>query len=233
MKILSPLQPDNAKSPVAAIGLTRAALVSLAAASGIIQGAAYLITDENRFAVGLSATTYQDFAKASEGKLELIATVNASATSSISFTLPTGYASFRLECSNLYNADIAALYMQTATDGGTVWDTGANYATHGIKMTTTVGAISLLTQNQMQLAETIITSSGGKTALVLELFGANDASVFFKVSSEAFYAPSTGVTRRSFQLWNTHNVAEAVNAIKLYMATGVLTGDFRLSGVKT
>lgn len=48
------------------IAHTRATLVAAAVASQLIAQQVYLITDENRLAVGLSATTYQDFAKASE-----------------------------------------------------------------------------------------------------------------------------------------------------------------------
>ena len=42
---------------------TRAQLDSAASASELIQGEPYLITDENKIAVGLSATTYEVFAK--------------------------------------------------------------------------------------------------------------------------------------------------------------------------
>ena len=45
---------------------TRAGLNSLAAANGLKVGEIYLITDENRIAVGLTTSTYQDFAKLSE-----------------------------------------------------------------------------------------------------------------------------------------------------------------------
>ncbi|MEK7661474.1 MAG: hypothetical protein AAB680_05485 [Pseudomonadota bacterium] len=45
---------------------TRAQIVTAAGASGLVAGEPYLITDENRLAVGLSATTYQDFAKQNE-----------------------------------------------------------------------------------------------------------------------------------------------------------------------
>lgn len=45
---------------------TRANLNTEAAGAGLLPGEPYLITDENRLAVGLSTTTYQDFAKLSE-----------------------------------------------------------------------------------------------------------------------------------------------------------------------
>lgn len=42
---------------------TRAQLNTAAAASELIQGEPYLITDEDRIAVGLSTTTYETFSK--------------------------------------------------------------------------------------------------------------------------------------------------------------------------
>lgn len=45
---------------------TRAALDSNASAGNLLAGEPYLITDENRIAVGLSTTTYETYAKASE-----------------------------------------------------------------------------------------------------------------------------------------------------------------------
>lgn len=45
---------------------TRAQLNAAAAANQLNQGEPYLITDEDRFAIGLSASSYKDFAKLSE-----------------------------------------------------------------------------------------------------------------------------------------------------------------------
>lgn len=56
---------------------TRAQLDAAAAASQLRQGEPYLITDENRIAVGVSTTTYEVYAKALEG-----ITVSATAPSS-------------------------------------------------------------------------------------------------------------------------------------------------------
>ncbi len=47
---------------------TRAALNTLATASGLVVGQLYLITDENRLAVGLTTSTYDTFARQSEAK---------------------------------------------------------------------------------------------------------------------------------------------------------------------
>ena len=47
---------------------TRAQLNTAASGSNLVQGEPYLITDENRIAVGLSATTYETYAKENESK---------------------------------------------------------------------------------------------------------------------------------------------------------------------
>ena len=46
---------------------TRAQINSAASADGLVQGEIYLITDEDRFAIGLSVSTYETYAKESEG----------------------------------------------------------------------------------------------------------------------------------------------------------------------
>ena len=51
---------------IQALRTTRANLDTQATAENLLQGEIYLITDENRFAVGLSATTYETYAKESE-----------------------------------------------------------------------------------------------------------------------------------------------------------------------
>jgi hypothetical protein len=63
---------------------TRAQLNAAATASELNAGEVYLITDENRLAVGLSATTYEAYAKASE------ASGGGTATESISSFLLMG-----------------------------------------------------------------------------------------------------------------------------------------------
>lgn len=51
---------------------TRAALDSLAGASGLKVGEIYLITDENRIAVGLTTSTYQIFEKRTESTFTFV-----------------------------------------------------------------------------------------------------------------------------------------------------------------
>ena len=60
------------------IRTTRTALNDTATAEGLKQGEIYLITDEDRLAVGLSATTYETYAKQAEAGLT--ATLTATLT---------------------------------------------------------------------------------------------------------------------------------------------------------
>lgn len=45
---------------------TRAALIALAGANGLKPGQLYVLTDENRIAVAMSASTFETYAKESE-----------------------------------------------------------------------------------------------------------------------------------------------------------------------
>ena len=45
---------------------TRAALVALAGSAGLLPGQIYLLTDENRIAIALTASTFETYAKQAE-----------------------------------------------------------------------------------------------------------------------------------------------------------------------
>lgn len=81
---------------------TRANLNTLASANGLSAGEVYLITDENKIAIGLSPNTYEAFAKESSntftgtqtfsGTSTTLAAIltNAAETTTVSATAPTG-----------------------------------------------------------------------------------------------------------------------------------------------
>ena len=100
---------------------TRSGLNTTATASGIVIGQEYLITDENRLAVGLSATTYQDFAKASEGRRVVIIadatsiTVNADTTdvASQTNTQVTGTLTVNAPTGSVYDGQIFQLRLRS------------------------------------------------------------------------------------------------------------------------
>jgi hypothetical protein len=81
---------------------TRANLITLATANGLSAGEVYLITDENKIAIGLSSSTYEAFAKESSntftgtqtfsGTSTTLAAIltNAAETTTISATAATG-----------------------------------------------------------------------------------------------------------------------------------------------
>lgn len=65
---------------------TRSALNAQAALSGLIAGEPYLITDEDRLAIGTSSTTYETFQKSSEAGGALSSTIiNAPYSSEFSY----------------------------------------------------------------------------------------------------------------------------------------------------
>lgn len=212
---------------------TRAQIVSAAGASGLVQGEPYLITDENRLAVGLTATTYQDFAKASEGKYELVSTVNASAASSVAFTgLASTYSHYILVSQNLYQSTVTNLKMQCSTDNGSTWDTAAKYASQGNRMNGSLLYFGQNSQTSFDIAEYITNSGSGKNFLRMEIYGANDATCHFKALSRAGYSNVVATNGRMADMQHTRADLTAVNAIKLYPASGTITGEFLLYGVR-
>lgn len=78
------------KQAIKILRTTRAALDSAASGGGLLIGEPYLITDEDRIAVGLSATTYQTYAKSGE----------------IVGTLKYGAATLDFSASNIATVDI-------------------------------------------------------------------------------------------------------------------------------
>ncbi|MEN6304148.1 MAG: hypothetical protein ABFD96_15560, partial [Armatimonadia bacterium] len=75
---------------------TRTQLNAAASASGLVQGEPYLITDENRLAVGLSATTYAEYALAGHDHNTEYQPLNDNLTelSEVSPPVATGYVKY-------------------------------------------------------------------------------------------------------------------------------------------
>ena len=98
---------------------TRANLDTLASANGLSAGEVYLITDENRIAIGLSTNTYEAFAKESSntftgtqtfsGTSTTLAAIltNAAEVATVSATAATGTIAF-------YTSTQSVLYYTTA-----------------------------------------------------------------------------------------------------------------------
>lgn len=81
------------------IRTTKANLDSQASASGLNQGEIYLITDEDRIAIGLSATTYETFAKESEAN-DGTSVVGVNSQTGTTYTLALSDAGKLVRCSN-------------------------------------------------------------------------------------------------------------------------------------
>ena len=102
---------------------TRTDLNTLAAASGLLVGQVYVITDEDRLAVATSTSAYQATAKEGEGGggLTLLSQeIITTAVAAVDFTLPAAYSRFRIKIENL-SADSGTSFFlaQVSTNGGT------------------------------------------------------------------------------------------------------------------
>jgi|GEM_PF-5715556 hypothetical protein len=210
---------------------TRSQLNTAASASGLAAGEPYLITDENRIAVGLSTTTYEAFGKSSEDRLELISAVAASGASSVTFTnLSSSYSHYILVCPNMYGSSNVALNMQVSTDNGSTWTSSATYNSIGYKLEGSLAYNQNVSQTSMALA-TYCGSSTVKACAYALIFGAGLAQKFM-VTWESYYGNAASGAGYYYKTYNTNHNTTAVNALKLYPASGTLTGDFCLYGVK-
>jgi len=84
---------------------TRDQLNSAASAGNLVQGEPYLITDEDRLAIGLSASSYEDYAKESEiptggGSYDGTKLVGINAQSGTTYTLAASDAGKLVRCNN-------------------------------------------------------------------------------------------------------------------------------------
>ncbi|MNR96409.1 hypothetical protein D3C72_275640 [compost metagenome] len=118
---------------------TRAGLNALAASSGIKPGQVYLVTDESRLAVGLSATTYEVFAKGSEGTARgLVWSITGKTIASEVFPGVAPYAFISTTARSIARARVAA----TASTVFTVKRNGTQVATITFDAGATVGVWS-------------------------------------------------------------------------------------------
>lgn len=115
---------------------TRAALNALGASNSIKPGQVYLVTDEGRLAVGLTASTYEVFAKVSEGGSRgLVWSITGKTTASEVFPGVTPYAFTSTVARSLARARVAA----TASTVFVVKRNGTQVATVTFAAGATVG----------------------------------------------------------------------------------------------
>ena len=167
------------------------------------------------------------------GKIDLVSTVNASAASNVAFTgLASTYAYYILVSGNLHQSAVTNLKMQVSTDNGSTWDSAAKYASQGNRMAGSLLYFGQNSQTSFDIAEYITNSGSGKNFLNMEIYGANDATCHFKAHSRAGYSNVVATNGKYFDMVHVRADLTAVNAIKLYAASGTITGDFYLYGVK-
>ena len=166
------------------------------------------------------------------GAMELVQLIDAVAAASVAFTLPAGYSHFELVSEDMHASVVTNLKMQVSTDLGATWDTAAQYASAGNRQAGSLLYFGQNSQTSWDLAEYVTNSGSGKNFLHCWLYGARDASNHFKMRSWAGYSNVVAYNGRHADMTHVRAHLSAVNAVKLYLATGNLTGKFRLLGVK-
>lgn len=159
---------------------------------------------------------------------ELIQTVNASGASTVDFTgLSSTYAEYQIVVADLIPSLAGSILLRTSTDNGATFAAGGtDYATSRLyAFGTTVG-----------------TSNLGNTSSISPLIGPNDANtnyVFWRVFNMGVAKPcvaditlSIGASVQQDRSIGVRKAAVANNALRIQMASGTMTGTFRLYGIK-
>jgi hypothetical protein len=181
-------------------------------------------------------TTQTTAATSGSGGLVLLATVNASGASSVTFGstyITSTYNKYVIEFDSLLAATSAEnLELQVSSNNGSTWQTsgysysgyGYNQATGTIYSASTTGTYidiadgETLTNTAHNVASGTIKfaspSGADKTMFDYKLSGYDNSNAIFAASGGGFY-----------------NTAGAMNAIKIFMHSGNLSGNFHLYGL--
>lgn len=165
-------------------------------------------------------------------RYELISTATASAASTVDFTgLSNSYSEYILVSRDFVSSASDAMYIRTSTNNGTSYDSGAsNYGWTALVVNTAgtvsgnTGAGSGLIVGYTQASpdinyfRAIIVNAGVATKPMI------DTTLVFNVGGAYGYQTRTVG-------WRAANAA--INAFRLYMASGTISGTFYLYGVRT
>lgn len=171
------------------------------------------------------------------GSFVLLATADASNSSSITFTgLSSTYAAYKLIISNLTGTTNGTnLYMRCSTNNGVSYDSGASYSwaqtTARNNATPALGAVGGTNDNQFQIVSNNSVSNTGGQTINLELtFFAPQTSVTqtFAWIGEYYWTGLNWVTINGGGVYNT----TTVDAIQFLMNSGnINSGKFKLYGL--
>lgn len=170
------------------------------------------------------------FASVAASKYELITTVNASGASSVDFTgLSSDYAAYEVVMTGLYaSTDFLFLYLRTSSNNGVSFDSAAgNYASNNVLVNDS-GTVTGESTSPSQINLGFIHSNSYGIYSSLKLVNAGVSRPFGLEWTQGSYLSNLyhyrGVGMRKS---NT-----AVNAIRLFLASGTLTGTFKLYGIR-
>ena len=163
-----------------------------------------------------------------DNSYELIQTVNASGASTVDFTgLSSTYAEYQIVVADLIPSLAGAILLRTSTDNGATFAAGGtDYARSSLyAFSTTVG-----------------TNNNGNTSSISPLIGPTDGGtnyVFWRVFNMGVAKPcmvditlSIGAAVQQDRSIGVRKAAVANNALRIQMASGTMTGTFRLYGIK-
>ena len=164
------------------------------------------------------------------GNWTLMSTTTLSANSSVTLALD-GYRRYQIEFESvLCSSDGYQLQMQVSTDAGSTWDTGASDYDWGASR---IGYYTDINGTGAFIRLSGGTGSGTGEGLsgVLEVLGANDSSLQFRIFGKLIEPSWNSATVYGWDIVGRRAATSDVDAVKLYFPTGtLLSGKIRVFG---
>lgn len=160
----------------------------------------------------------------------LLSTTTLASNATVTLAID-GYRRYRIEFEEVLGSlDGYPLQMQVSNDAGSTWNTGASdydWAASKIGAYTDTGAVAAF----IRLTALTGNGSGEGVSGNIDIFGANDAGLQFRVSGrliEPVYN-STGIS--GWDIIGRRNANSDIDAVKLYFSSGnLLSGKLRVFG---
>lgn len=171
------------------------------------------------------------------GSLIFLGTVTASnaATAELTSLISSTYDDYVVEMNNVYSSGGYPVNLQTSSDNGGSWATGANnYTWAGVNMTSGSGIVgangssasSIGISGSINVNTTVATSLHG----TLKLYAVNDTNTYKSMIFSSFFNPVSG-GGVFFSGGGTVLGTSAINAIRFLCITGNIYGIFRIYGI--
>ena len=174
-----------------------------------------------------SAPTWQ----AVSSKYELISTSTASAASTVDFTgLSNTYSEYIIVCRQFFTSANALVGIRTSTNNGTSYDSAANTYGWSQMNVNTGGAAGGWTGQGTEIACGYTGSGSEIDYMRIHLVNAGVATRPMFDVVVGLQQTSYGQTARTIG-WR--QATTAINAIRIFMSSGTITGTFYLYGVRT